>query len=164
MTEWQVKPLSRRCAVSGEPLHPGDRVACVVVKPVGREIERHDIAESHLADFRPEGLVLGRWIRTIKDKPDEDRETRARLLASREEFFLSLFDSPDDPEGDKAVLKQLLALLLERRRVLRPVGAPASGIQRYKHVASGTEYPVPVDELSPLQVARVQHALEALVA
>lgn len=165
MTDWQVKPLSRRCAVSGEPLQPGDRVACVVVKPVGRDIERLDIAENRLAEFKPDGLVLGRWTRVVKDKPDEeDREARARLLASREEFFLSLFDSPDDPDGDKAVLKQLLALLLERRRILRATGRAEAGVQRYKHIRTGADYAVPTDDISPGQVARVQFTLEALLA
>lgn len=164
MTEWQVKPLSRRCAVSGETLPTGARVVCIVVKPTGREIERIDVAETRVTEFKPDGIELGRWTRVIKDKPDEDRETRARLLATREEFFLSLFDSEDDPDGDKAVLKQLLALLLERRRILRPIGRPAGGVQRYKHPASERELIVPAGEISPEQVARIQSTLEILVA
>lgn len=164
MTEWQVQPLSRRCAVSGDPLNPGDRVVCVVVKPVGAEIARFDVTEERLSEFKPEGIVLGRWARVVKDRQDEDRETRLRLLATREEFFLSLFADEADPDGDKAVLKQLLALLLERRRVIRPVGAPVAGVQRYKHMRTGDEYAVPVGDISPEQVARVQNALEVLVA
>lgn len=164
MTEWQVQPLSRRCAVSAEPLKPGDAVTCVVVKPVGAEIARFDVLESRLPEFNPDGIVLGRWARVVKERQDEDRETRQRLLATREEFFLSLFADEADPDGDKAVLKQLLALLLERKRILRPLGAPAGGVQRYKHGRTGDEYLVPVGDISPEQVARVQHALEVLVA
>lgn len=164
MTEWQVQPLSRRCAVSGEPLNPGDRVVCVVVKPLGAEITRFDVSEARLAEFNPEGIVLGKWARVIKDRQDEDKETRLRLLATREEFFLSLFSDAMDPDGDKAVLKQLLALLLERKRILRAVGPASAGMQRYRHVRSGDEYAVPVGDISPEQVARVQNALEVLVA
>lgn len=164
MTEWQVQPLSRRCAVSGEPLKPGDSVVCVIVKPVGAEITRFDVAESRLAEFNPDGIVLGRWARVVKDRNDEDKETRLRLLATREEFFLSLFSDAADPDGDKAVLKQLLALLLERRRILRAVGTPSNGVQLYKHVRTGDEYAVPVGDITPEQVARVQTALEVLVA
>ena len=164
MTEWQVQPLSRKCAVTGEPLKPGDHVVCVVVKPVGAEIARLDVAEERLAEFKPDGIVLGRWKRDVKERDDEDRETRRRLLATREEFFISLFSDPSDPEGDKAVLKQLLALLLERKRVIRAVGAPVGAIQLYRHVRSGEEYAVPVGDISPEQVARVQNALEVLVA
>ncbi len=164
MTEWQVQPISRRCAVSGEPLRPGDRVVCVVVKPLGVEIARFDVTEERLAEFKPEGIVLGRWARIVKDRQDEDKESRLRLLATREEFFLSLFADETDPDGDKAVLKQLLALLLERKRVVRPLGAPAGGMQRYRHMRTGDEYAVPVGDISPEQVARVQNALEILVA
>lgn len=164
MTEWQVQPLSRRCAVSAEPLKPGDRVTCVVLKPAGAEIARFDVLEERLPEFNPEGIVLGRWTRVVKDRQDEDRETRLRQLATREEFFLSLFADETDPDGDKAVLKQLLALLLERRRILRPLGRPETGLQRYKHLRTGDEYLVPTGDISPEQVARVQHALEVLVA
>lgn len=164
MTEWQVQPLSRRCAVTGEPLKPGDRVVCVVVKPVGAEITRFDVTEERLAEFKPEGIVLGRWARVVKDRQDEDKESRLRLLATREEFFLSLFSDEADPDGDKAVLKQLLALLLERKRIIRPLGAPSGNLQRYKHMRTGDEYAVPVGDISPEQVARVQNALEILVA
>ncbi len=164
MTEWQVQPISRRCAVSNDALKPGDLVACVVVKPVGAEIARFDVLESRLAEFSPAGIVLGRWSRQVKDRQDEDRDTRLRLLATREEFFLSLFADESDPEGDKAVLKQLLALLLERRRILRPLGSPAAGFQRYRHTRTGDEYSVPTGDISPEQVARVQNALEVLVA
>lgn len=164
MTEWQVQPLSRKCAVTGEALKPGDHVVCVVVKPVGAEIARFDVAESRLADFKPDGLVLGRWKRDVKERDDEDRETRLRLLATREEFFISLFADAADPEGDKAVLKQLLALLLERKRIIRAIGAPVAGMQLYRHGRSGEEYAVPVGDISPEQVARVQNALEVLVS
>ncbi|MDR2863304.1 MAG: hypothetical protein LBV54_05460 [Puniceicoccales bacterium] len=162
--EWQVKPISRRCAVSGEPLKVGDRVVCIICKPEGASIERADVLPANLHQFRPQGLELGRWTRELKDRFEEEREARLQLLASREEFFLSLYTDSADPSGDKAVLKQLLALLLERKRILRSIGKPAENIQRYLHVRTRDEFDVPTDEFQPEQIARVQPALETLVA
>jgi hypothetical protein len=162
--EWQLQSLSRHCAVSDQPLRTGDRVVSIVFKRQGADIERADVLETNLEKFVLPGLELGRWAREVKDRADEEREARIQLLATREEFFLSLFNSPEDPSGDKAVLKQLTALILERKRILRSLGAPANDIQRYLHVRTRDEYDVPMGELQPAQVAAVQNALEVLVA
>lgn len=162
--EWQVKPISRRCAVSDEPLKVGDRVICVIYKPEGAPLERADMLEAHFEKFQPAGIELGRWTREVKDRAEEEREARLQLLATREEFFLSLFADDTDPTGEKAVLKQLLALLLERKRILRALGKPAGNIQRYLHVRTRDEFDVPTDEFQPEQIAQIQPALEALVA
>ncbi len=162
--EWQVKPISRRCAVSDQSLKVGDRVVCIIYKPEGLPIERADILEENLERFQLPGLELGRWVREVKDRNEEEREARQQLLATREEFFLSLFADPADPSGEKAVLKQLLALLLERKRVLRALDKPASKVQRYLHVRTREEFLVPTDEFLPEQLAQIQPALEVLVA
>ena len=161
--EWQVKPISRRCFVSDAPLRAGDKVVCIICKPVDAEIERADILAENIGQFQGNGIELGRWTREVKERAEEDREARLQLLATREEFFLSLFTESEDPSGDKAVLKQLLALLLERKRILRPIGKPSNNIQHYLHVRTRDEYDVPMDELQPEQVARIQPALETLV-
>lgn len=162
--DWQVKPIARRCAVSGESFKVGDRVVCVVYKPEGLPIERVDVLAGHFAQYTLPGMELGRWVREVKERAEEEREARLQLLATREEFFLSLYAEAEDPSGDKAVLKQLLALLLERKRVLRALGKPSGGVQRYLHVRTRDEFEVPAGELLAEDVARVQSALEMLVA
>jgi hypothetical protein len=162
--EWQVKPIARRCAVSNEPLKAGDRVVCVIYKPEGVPAERADVLAAHFEQFRPNGIELGRWTREVKEHSEEEREARLQLLATREEFFLSLYTDGTDPSGDKAVLKQLLALLLERKRVLRALGKPVGNTQRYLHVRTRDEFDVPTDDFQPEQIARIQPALETLVA
>jgi hypothetical protein len=162
--EWQLQSLSRHCAVCNEPLRAGDRVVCIVFKRTGADIERADIREENLEKFTLPGIELGRWSRVVKERSEEEREARIQLLATREEFFLSLYNSPEDPTGDKAVLKQLTALMLERKRILRSLGKPANGIQRYLHTRTKDEYDVPADDLQLEQLSAVQNALEVLVA
>ncbi len=161
--DWQVKPIARTCAASGQELHVGDAVVCVVYKPVGGNIERADVLKDHAAAFNPNGLLLGRWSREVKERNEEDQAHRAQLLASREEFFLSLFDSNDDPSGDKAVLKHILAMLLERKRIIRAMGPADKGLIPYQHVSSKQTYLVPALDLQPSHLLQVSAALEMLV-
>ena len=161
--DWQVKPIARICAASGQELHVGDSVVCVVFKPVGGNIERADILKDHSANFTPNGLLLGRWSREVKERNEEEQAQRAQLLASREEFFLSLFDEAADPSGDKAVLKHILAMLLERKRIIRAIGTPDQGLITYVHTSSKQTYLVPALDLQPSHLLQVGTALELLV-
>lgn len=71
-----------------------------------------------------------------------------------------------EPEpGNLAALKHLLALQLERKRVLRPLGKRAlEGFQDYRHARSGQVVPVPVVPLDPRTVAHIQTTLGDLMA
>jgi hypothetical protein len=61
-------------------------------------------------------------------------------------------------------LKHLLALLLERKRILRAVGKRCrSGTQRYLHIASRAEYEVPVIEIDLALLTQIQSRLDALI-
>ena len=162
--EWQVKPIARACAVSGRELVPGDLVTCIVHKPTGAAMERADVLRDHAAEFKASGIVLGRWNREVKERGEEEKALRAQLLASREEFFLSLFDDPSDPAGEKAILKHILALLLERRRIIRPAGPAADGNLPYLHVRTQQILQVPVVDLRPEDIQRVQGTLDLLIA
>ena len=161
--EWQVKPITRTCAATGRELVPGDLVACIVHKPVGGMMERVDVLRDHAEGFKPAGLVLGRWNREVKERGEEERAQRAQLLASREEFFLSLFEDPADPTGEKAILKHILALLLERRRLIKAAGPAADGTLPYLHVRTQQLLQVPAIDLQPEDIQRVQGTLDLIV-
>jgi len=161
--DWQVKPIARICAASGKELHVGDLVTCVVYKPVGGNIERCDVLRDHAAAFKPDGILLGRWTREVKERGEEEQAHRAQLLASREEFFLSLYEDDADPSGDKGVLKHILAMLLERKRIIKQVGVADQGLMTYVHAASKQTYLVPVLDLQPAHILQVGTSLDLLV-
>ena len=93
----------------------------------------------------------------------QERAHRAQLLASREEFFLSLFEDPSDPTGEKAILKHILALLLERRRLIKAAGPAANGLVPYLHVRTQQVLQVPAIDLQPSDIQRVQATLDLLI-
>lgn len=160
--EWQVRPIARQCAASGKELRPGDLVTCIVHKPLGGVIERADVLKEHAAGFNPPGLLLGRWTREVKERAEEEQAQRAQLLASREELFLSLYEQDADPTGDRAILKHILAMLLERRRVLRQAGPPEKGMIPYLHAATKQVYQVPAIDLQPDHIRLVGGSLDLL--
>ena len=162
--EWQVKPIARACAVTGRELVPGDLVTCIVHKPTGAPMERADVLRDHAGEFKATGLVLGRWNREVKERGEEEKALRAQLLASREEFFLSLFEDPSDPAGEKAILKHILALLLECRRLIKPSGPAEGGAIPYLHVRTQQVLQVPAVDLQPEDIQRVQATLDLLIA
>ena len=161
--DWQVKPIARHCAACGNELRAGDIVTCIVYKPLGSNIERVDVLKNHVASFTPNGLLLGRWTREVKERGEEEQAQRAQLLASREEFFLSLFEDDADPSGDKKVLKHILAMLLERKRIIRAAGTAADGHIPYLHSATKQSYLVPVLDLQPAHIIQVSASLDLLV-
>ncbi len=135
------------------------------------DVHRRDLAEA-LPTL--EGSELGRWTRTLKPKEEGAGAERARHLQSAEALFFGLFgaalpaDPGEDPEEDfpedppltggespaplgetgadaRAALQHVLALHLERKRVLRARGKRhLDGEQEYVHFKTGTVFSVPV--------------------
>ena len=161
--DWQVKPIARICAASGKELHVGDLVTCVVYKPVGDNIERCDVLRDQATAFKPAGILLGRWTREVKERGEEEQAQRAQLLASREEFFLSLYEDAADPSGDRNVLKHILAMLLERKRIIRQVGPADQGLLTYVHAATKQTDLVPVLDQQPAHLLQISASLDLLV-
>lgn len=164
LMDWQIQPLARRCALTNEPLETGERIACFLYRDEQGQLARADVRESAAGDFHCAGAILGRWGRTVKDRGEEEREARQQQLASTEELFLSLYQMEDDsPNREREALKQLLALLLERKRVLRPQGPPKDGLALYLHIRSKQSYPVPMHDIPLEQLLPLQEQLATLV-
>jgi hypothetical protein len=161
--DWQVKPIAHTCAASGQELKVGDTVVCFVYKTQEGTIERRDVLKDNAENFKTDGLLLGRWTREVKERGEEEKALRAQLLASREEFFLSLFDDPQDPTGDKALLKHILAMLLERKRIVRATGPAENGFIPYQHAETKQILLIPALDLQPSHIQQVSQSLELLV-
>ncbi|WP_309381684.1 hypothetical protein [Cerasicoccus frondis] len=162
--DWQIKPLARECAVSGEAFEIGDEVVCFLYRDEEGQLQRADVAAAKVDDFpRPEA-VLGRWGREVKPRGEEEKEARAHALATSEELFLSMFEADGaEVAEDRELFKQVLALLLERKRILRSKGRPENGVQTYLHVRSKQEYAVQSSDPDPMALVRIQEELNALV-
>lgn len=159
--EWSIRSLSKRCGVSGEPFSDGDAVMCFVFKTKSGEIERMDVLERNVPALKdPPGTLVGFWRRVFSSDPAAFADAKQKLI-SQEDFFFSLFDVPPSEDGE--ILKQFVALYLERKRVLRVSGTPKNGFQNFVHIKSKKEFSVPVRDADPETLARLASVIDAFI-
>jgi hypothetical protein len=159
-----LPPLAHVCAVSGRAFATGDRVASYLVTgaaPGG--LARLDVEVTTGAGFAPPGKVVCHWVQVFKERSSE--ADAARLLRlNAENLFLTLADPATAPAPENARLVQFLALVLERKKILRPKGRTADGTRQiYEHARSKQLYEIPAGELSPEFFLSLQGQMGALV-
>lgn len=161
--EMNLQPLAQACFVSGEPFADGARVASFLVRNAAGEIVRYDLAEANAANFAPEGFVACRWVHAFKPRKAGENPERALKLTT-ENLFVALTDPTTEPTPENTRLVQFLALMLERKKTLRPRGRSADGQRNvYEHAKSKQLFEVPVGELTPEFFIAVQEQLSVLV-
>lgn len=159
--EWQIKTIARKSSLSGEPFVPGDRVVCLIyMDDEAGELARADLKPEEIETFEIPGEVLGRWSRIVKDPADDSANAR-QMMESAEDFFFSLFEN-EEPEAreESDMLKHLLSLTLERKRVLRVASArQTEGEQKYIHVKSKREVVVPIVDISTELMLKIEDTI-----
>ncbi len=160
----QLQPLAQVCFVSGEPFVEGARVASYLVRVgAAMEIVRYDVLEQQARDFAPEGFVACKWVQAFKPRRAGENADRALKLTA-ENLFVTLADPTTEPTPENIRLVQFLALMLERKKLLRPRGKSADGLRnRYEHAKSKAIFEVPAGELTPEFFVAVQEQLSVLV-
>jgi hypothetical protein len=147
--EMNLPILAGACFRSGRTFAAGERVVSLLVRgPVG-EMTRYDLASEAAGDFAPPGQILCRWTQLYKPRTGRADSDRALKLTA-ENLFLTLADPATEPSPDSARLVQFLALMLERKRLLRPRGRTADGARAiWEHARTGQSYEIEVAELTP---------------
>lgn len=163
--DWSINTLGRTCAVSGQSFAVGDRVTCFIYRDAEGQVQRADVGQPAADGFAVPGALLGRWGRVVKARGEEEREAREQALASAEELFMSLFEqSADQAEAERDTFKLVLALYLERKRIVRREGrTDKEGLQSYLHVKTRQTFDVPMDDPHPALLLALQTQLEMLL-
>ena len=167
MMDWQIKTMADRSEQSGTLFNPGDRVACLVyMDEEAGELRRIDLLEAEAGEFSLPGELLGRWVRLVVE-PDAEAKNAPATLQSAEDFFLSLYEGSSEeevPPEEKQALRHLLALMLERKRVLRVVGSrQLEGGQPYLHVKTKRTFDVPIVPISASLMERIEDSIGELI-
>jgi len=165
MSEWQIKPLAKKSAFSEREIKPGDIVVCAVFINDAGELDRLDSHKDEFDDSRIMGKLIGKWERVVSDNPDADERAARRMsLESSEDFFVSMFDENSAVDADESdVIKQMLALLLERKRIIKAVGRPSAGFQKYIRVSTKREFIVPQRTLDEQLIIKIQNQLGSII-
>ncbi|OHE83139.1 MAG: hypothetical protein A3G75_11320 [Verrucomicrobia bacterium RIFCSPLOWO2_12_FULL_64_8] len=160
--ELNLQPLASACNVSGRAFAAGDRVVSQLVRTASGDVVRHDVLAGEEAGLRFEGHTVCRWVHVFKPKPPETNPERTLKLTAGN-LFLALADPANEPTPANTSLLQFLALMLERKRVLRLRGRTPDGERnRFEHMPSHQIYEVPVGDMSPEFFAKIQEQLGAL--
>jgi hypothetical protein len=158
-----LQPLARACFVSGQPFVEGDRVASFLMRSKSLEIVRYDILEPHVGEFSPEGTLACRWVQAYKPRTQNENADRALKLTT-ESLFTTLADPTTEILEENVGMVQFMALMLERKRILKPKGRSADGTMNvYEHAKTKVIYSVPVGELTPEFFVSIQEKLGVLV-
>lgn len=161
--ELQLQPLATSCRVSGQPFVDGNRVASYLVSTKTGEIQRCDLLETETPKFTPEGTVVCRWVHVFKARRTDENPDRTLKLTA-ENLFLTLADPNAEVSPENTRLVQFLALMLERKRLLRPKGRTADGARTvYEHARTKQLFELPAGELTPDFFVQVQAQLGLLV-
>ncbi len=157
--------MAKKSGLSDREIKPGDTVVCAVFVDELGNLDRLDAHKDDFDDSKLRGKVIGRWERVVSENPEADeRAARKMALASSEDFFVSLFDEGSAVETDEVdVVKQMLALLLERKRILRPQGRASKGVQKYVQVSTKREFSVPQKNLNEELIVKIQNQLGSII-
>jgi hypothetical protein len=161
--ELNLQPRALACFVSGRPFQEGDRVASLLVRTDSGEIARFDALEANSASLAPDGFVACRWVQVYKPRPPEENADRALKLTA-DTLFQTLADPSSDPTPETRRLLRFLALLLERKRILRPRGRTPDGAREiFEHSRTKQLYEVEAIDLSPEFFEAVRGQLSVLI-
>lgn len=161
--ELTLHPLAKVCRASGRAFVENDRVLSYLVREANGEVSRHDLLASEDANYVKPGFVFCSWTVPFKAKRSEENPERAMKLTA-ENIFVTLADPAAEPNEANVPMIQFLALLLERKKILRPRGKTANGERQiYEHAKTHLMYEVPVGTLDAAFFVNIQSQLDLLV-
>lgn len=162
--EWHIPPVARKSYFSQKEFEKDDRLASALVRTDEGELVRIDALLAELKEAEMPGETVCRWTQIFKPKPDDGKEEAEALKLTADNLFISLFEGeePGRLSEENAKLKHFLALMLERRRVLRAKNR-SRRYTRYVHRPTKNEYLVPAVELEPAFFLENEEKLSFLV-
>jgi len=161
--DWQVKTVSGKSSVSERPFVPGQEVFSFLLRGEDGALERMDIHADEREELKSAGELLGWWRQTLREKQNE-AQLRRLALETSEGLFVSLFEPELEPSEDRDMLKFLLAIVLERKRVIKPVASSGEkGFRRYRMAKTDEIFEIPEMSFDPVRFLKIQDQLTAVV-
>ncbi len=161
--ELNLHPIATKCYVSGHEFRENDRVVSYLVREASGEVARRDLLEVQDGKFMPPAFVYCRWVVAFRQRKAEENPALTLKLTA-ENLFLTLAAPEAEPSTLNTPLLQFLALMLERKKLIKPRGLTEDGgRQIYEHMPSHELYEVPVGELNAEFFQKIQEHLGVLV-
>jgi len=161
--ELNLQSIAPECDATHVPFAQGDRIISALVQLPDGDVRRVDLLESTEPAYEWPGELLCRWTVVFEPEPPaENLEQTMRLTAAN--LFFELTAVGEDLPVENSALVQFLALMLERKRVLRPKGLSDDGRWKlFEHGPEKTLHRVPVGEISSESLLAIRDQLEAVL-
>jgi hypothetical protein len=151
--EWPIKHRADACARTGRPFEPGEQFYTLLFRE-GENFRREDLSEEAWAQRNENIQPFSFWKTRYEPPPAAPPEALAK--ESAEELLRRLLAQNDAATANACYV---LAVMLERKRVLKQVEARETGerpVLIYEHVKTGDVFIVPevrlrLDELEQVQ-------------
>ena len=161
--ELTLHPIATKCFVSGREFAEHDRVASYLVREATGEVARRDLLESEDGRFMPPAFVYCRWVVGFKQRKAEEDPARTLKLTA-ENLFITLAAPEAEPSATNTPLLQFLALMLERKKLIKLRGYTADNQRQiYEHMPTHQLYEVPAGDLNVEFFRKIQEHLGVLV-
>ena len=157
-SDWEIKSRAHCCARTGRPFAQGEYFYTLLFRD-GEGFRREDISEEAWANRNENIQPFSFWRSRYETRapaapeplPKDDAESLLRRLIASQ-----------DPASANA--RYILALMLERKRILRPVESRDTGLLVYEHAATGETLVITNPHLSLENIPAVQNEVYGMLA
>ena len=155
--EWEIKGRALTCTQTQKPFEEGEFFYTLLFREKDG-FRREDLCEEAWAARNDNIQPFSFWRSKFEPAPPPPPET---IKKDDAEDLLRDLISRDDPSQISA--RYVLALMLERKRVLRPMESSDENILVYEHISSGEVFMIPNPNLSLDQIPAVQAEVSELL-
>ena len=156
--DWEIKSRAHVCARTGTEFQPGETFYTLLIRE-GDGFRREDISEvaweSRNDNIQPFSFWRSKYEPPAPPRPEplprDDAESLLRRLVSE-----------NNPAYSN--VRFILALMLERKRILRPMESRDEDMLVYEHVATGETIVLGNPHLNFDQIPAVQKEVSALLS
>jgi len=157
-SDWEIKSRAHSCARSGKEFSEGESFYTLLFRD-GEGFRREDVCEGVWEDRNENIQPFSFW--RSKYEPPAAAAPEA-LPKDDAEGLLRRLIAEQVPATLNA--RYILALMLERKRVLRPMDSEDESVLVYEHLASGDTFVIHNPQLSFEQIPAVQAEVSELLA
>jgi len=159
--DWTIQGRAEKCAATGEPFQDGEYFYTLLFDE-GGAFRREDVSEAAWKERNDNQQPFSFWRSKYEAPPPAAPETVSRHTA---EDLLRRY--MEESSSQHAAARYLLAVMLERKRLLKEVEAKRSesgALTRiYEHTKTGEVFVIPDPELRLDQIAQVQQEVSSLL-
>jgi hypothetical protein len=156
--EWEIKSRARFCARTGKPFEQGECFYTLLFRD-GDGFRREDITEEAWKN-RNENIEPFSFWRSKYEAPAP--AAPQPLLTDDVESLLRRLIAEQDP----ALLnvRYILALMLERKRILRPIESSDASVLVYEHASTGESVVLANPDLPLEKISAIQNEVYSMLA